>query len=127
TFCSVSCSCLAYPFTVSTKLGIRSYRRLSCTSIWAHASSIQLRSRTRELYCTIQKSATTTTTPSTIQTAMVIPPSLFPVFDAPLEIFLVWTPVLAAANLTRMNLMREIGRASCRDRGWLRVAAEERR
>ena len=46
----VDCSCLAYPLTVSTKLGIKSARRFSCTSICAHASSTVMFRRIRRLY-----------------------------------------------------------------------------
>ena len=35
-FSKTSLSCVAYPFTVSTRLGTRSWRRFSCTSICAH-------------------------------------------------------------------------------------------
>ncbi len=34
---SVSRSCFMYPLAVSTRFGIRSCRRVSCTSIWAKA------------------------------------------------------------------------------------------
>src|SRR2546425_2662674 len=49
-FSNVLFSCAAYPFTVSTRLGIRSWRRFSCTSISDQAVSVRTRNWTRLLY-----------------------------------------------------------------------------
>ena len=49
TYSNTSFSWAAYPFTVSTRLGMRSYRRWSCTSICDHAFFVSLRARTRPL------------------------------------------------------------------------------
>src|SRR5262245_21361389 len=44
------CSCAAYPFTVSTRFGIRSLRRWSWFSTWAHCALIASSSVTNVLY-----------------------------------------------------------------------------
>src|SRR5690606_22845745 len=47
---SVPRSCAMYPFTASTRFGIKSYRRVSCTSICEKALRTRLRKFTRLLY-----------------------------------------------------------------------------
>ena len=49
TIVNVSCSCFKYPLAVSTRLGIKSYRRLSCTSICEKAFSYRFLNPTRRL------------------------------------------------------------------------------
>jgi hypothetical protein len=51
--------------TVSTRFGMRSYRRLSCTSIWLQALSTWFRRRTSPLYMSTDTTSTTTTTTAT--------------------------------------------------------------
>ena len=73
---SVTCSktsrsCAAYPFTVSIRLGIRSYRRRSCTSIWDQPFSTRFRSVTSRLNVNTAQSTRTTTTATRIQTASI--------------------------------------------------------
>ena len=56
----------AYPFTVSTKLGIKSARRFNCTSICAHSLSFLFLKTTKLLYIAITIMIKTTTTPKII-------------------------------------------------------------
>src|SRR5437667_12694122 len=60
TFSNVLFSCAAYPFTVSTRLGIRAWRRFSCTSISDQAVSVRTRNWTRLLYIPISTNAVIT-------------------------------------------------------------------
>ena len=57
----------AYPLTVSTRLGTRSWRRVSSTSIWRQDSWTRLRCLTKRLYETTTAISSRTTTASTIQ------------------------------------------------------------
>src|SRR5437867_9100178 len=55
---------------------MRSWRRLSCTSIWLHAFPTSFFARTSELYMpTSQATITTSTTRTTIKTTMSDPPA----------------------------------------------------
>src|ERR1019366_9640790 len=73
-FSNVLFSCPAYPFTVSTRLGIRSCRRFSCTSMSDQAESQRTRSCPRLLYIPISRKPITTRTPRMIQAAIGIFP-----------------------------------------------------
>ena len=59
-------SCAAYPFTVSTRLGMRSYRRLSSVSMLAQALLMSCRCDTNRFRDTMRDSASSTTTPMTM-------------------------------------------------------------
>src|SRR5689334_22621017 len=61
-------------FTTCTKLGMRSWRRLSWTSIWLHAVWAWVRPPTSPLYVATTHSAITATMPRTIQKVMPAPP-----------------------------------------------------
>src|SRR3954451_16306320 len=71
---SVPRSWVAYPLTVSTRLGMRSWRRFSSTSIWRQPSSTLLRRPIRPLYMTTPTTARSTTRPSRIQTMIMASP-----------------------------------------------------
>ena len=66
----VDCSCFAYPLTVSTRLGIKSARRFSCTSICAHASSTVMFRRINRLYCEMKKTAISATAAKPMMSSM---------------------------------------------------------
>src|SRR5262245_33919844 len=68
---NVSRSCAAYPFTDSTRFGIRSQRRLSCTSTCAQALSTRLRAVTSRLYSPITKMTSRTSRTRTTMTTQV--------------------------------------------------------
>src|ERR1041385_3868807 len=59
-FSNVPFSCAAYPFTVSTRLGIKSCRLFSCTSMSDQAESQRTLNCTRLLYIPISTTAITT-------------------------------------------------------------------
>src|SRR5262245_56806625 len=67
---SVSRSWPMYPLTASTRFGIRSYRRLSWTSIWANAFWNWFRATTRPLYTPTSHRASKSTTPGTTSRVM---------------------------------------------------------